>query len=301
MGPTSICGTLVILTVSASDTDSTQQTMIVMAQGPSGAGFISGIFTWPPSATFSGTDSAIFIVHDNGYPVMYDTAKVVFTVTSSSTTPTSLWSSKTINEPVSPGNTLTMTLLTYCSFPTGDVLTFTLLPGLPSTDSIANASTAPTYTFTPGPADTGVFHPQIVAKDSHGISDTLTITLRISVPTTDTLPPVITRVYPLLDSAKVSSNALAVTVRCTDPSGVAGVRCLMNADTFPVTSLDSGKYSATISGLSQGMNQFNIVRCRRRFAPRELRHAYRACQIRFHHCRQTPRSLRLSSLRKTRS
>jgi Immunoglobulin I-set domain/Immunoglobulin domain len=252
-GPISIvAGQQSILTVTAVDSDKTQQDTIVLAQGPSGSVFSSGIFNWTPPATFSGTDSAIFIVHDNGYPVMYDTAKVVFTVTSSSTNPT-LWVHSTLNQVGSPGNALTMTLLDKCSFPTGDVLTFTLLPGLPGTDSIANASIAPTYTFTPGPADTGVFHPQIVAKDSRGISDTLTIALRISVsPSADTLPPVITRIYPLLDSAKVSSNALAVTVRCTDPSGVAGVRCLMNADTFPVTSLDSGKYSAAISGLGQG-------------------------------------------------
>jgi hypothetical protein len=187
-GPTTIvAGQQSILTVTAVDSDKTQQDTIVLAQGPSGAVFSSGIFNWTPPATFSGTDSAIFIVHDNGYPVMYDTAKVVFTVTSSSTTPTSLWTSKTLNELASPGNTLTMTLLTYCSFPTGDVLTFTLLPGLPSTDSIANASTTPTYTFTPGPADTGVFYPQIVAKDSAGLSDTMTIHLTIkTTPITDT-------------------------------------------------------------------------------------------------------------------
>jgi uncharacterized protein (TIGR02145 family)/uncharacterized repeat protein (TIGR02543 family) len=66
-----------------------------------------------------------------------------------------------------------------CKDSDNDPLTFTLLDGAPSNDSIASAATAPTYTFLPGPGDTGTFYPKIVVTDSKNGFDTLTITLNI--------------------------------------------------------------------------------------------------------------------------
>ena len=162
------------------------------------------------------------------------------------------WQKNTINEVGQPGVPISITLSDKCTDPDGDTLTFSLLPGLPDGDAIAGASTNPAYTFTPGPGDTGVFNPQIVAKDPQGLADTLTIALSIRVPKIDSLPPTMKLVYPAGDNASVSSSALAVKIQCTDLSGVVSLRCSMGSDTFPVTHTDS-IYTALVSGLRHGV------------------------------------------------
>jgi formylglycine-generating enzyme required for sulfatase activity len=198
-----------------------------------------------------GTKTIKAMAYLNNGHIIYDSVNIfIYPRLEKNRTPK--WQKDTINEVGQPGVPISITLSDKCTDPDGDALTFSLMSGPPDSDSIANAVSNPAYTFTPGQGDTGVFYPRIVAKDPKAASDTLTIALSIHVPKIDSLPPAMKLVYPASDNASVSSSALAVKIQCTDPSGVAGVRCSMAADTFPVTHTDS-IYIAAVSGLKQGV------------------------------------------------
>ena len=167
------------------DQDSTQKDSVILSKRPSEAVFNSGTFLWTPPTGFIGNDTAVFIAWDNGYPVMYDTARVAITVIGSSSNHAPAWQKKTINEVGQPGVPIAITLSDKCTDPDGDTLTFSLRPGLPEGDAIITTGGTPVYIFTPGQGDTGVFYPQIVAKDPQGLADTLTIALTINAQKTD--------------------------------------------------------------------------------------------------------------------
>jgi alpha-tubulin suppressor-like RCC1 family protein len=160
-----------------------------------------------------------------------------------------VWQKDTINIVGNPGIPISITLSDKCSDPDHDSLTFSLLTGTPAGDTITSAAT---YVFTPGGTDTGMFYPRVVAKDPKGAADTLIVALSIHPLNIDSLPPVMKLVIPSHDSVSVNSNSLTVKIFCTDPSGVAKVRCLMAADSFPVIHADS-TYSAAVTGLKQGV------------------------------------------------
>ncbi|MGB7567277.1 MAG: immunoglobulin domain-containing protein, partial [Chitinivibrionales bacterium] len=90
-------------------------------------------------------------------------------------------------------------------------------------------------------------------KNTAGLSDTLTITLTLHAPgAIDTLPPMMKILSPSTDSSSVSSSSYPVKILCTDPSGVASVKCFIGAVSMPVTVADS-TYTASVSGLKAGM------------------------------------------------
>ncbi|MGB7567272.1 MAG: InlB B-repeat-containing protein, partial [Chitinivibrionales bacterium] len=98
-----------------------------------------------------------------------------------------------------------------------------------------------------------VFNPQIVVKNTAGLSDTLTITLTLHAPgAIDTLPPMMKILSPSTDSSSVSSSSYPVKILCKDPSGVASVKCFIGAAAMPVTAADS-TYTASVSGLKAGV------------------------------------------------
>jgi hypothetical protein len=217
-------------------------------------------FKWTPPSGFIGTSVVLFKVTDTDSPAYFDTGTVTITVSATPINHAPHWQNKTLNEETSPGNAINLTLSTMCKDSDNDPLTFTLLDGAPSNDSIASAATAPTYTFLPGPGDTGTFYPKIVVTDSKDGYDTLTITLNIhaqSVTAIDSLPPVMALLSPARDSASVSSSALTIRISCVDNSGVASVKCLFGADSFPIAKADSNRYSANIIGLKPGV--FNSI------------------------------------------
>jgi len=212
--PKQIC----LLTVTAIDTDLTQKDSIMLLKGPFSR-LNDSMFTWTPDSNSIGIDTAVFMAWDNGYPIMRDTLYVVITVTGTSTNHAPKWQDKTLNEVGTPGNAINLTLSDKCSDIDGDHLTFSLLSGQPSNDSIANAATAPTYTFTPGPGDTGVFNPQIVASDPQGLSDTMTIHLTIkTTPITDTAKALTTFSF-TSPAASATITESSKTVALTVPSG----------------------------------------------------------------------------------
>ena len=224
-----------------------------MLYGPKGSRLTDTTFIWTPDSNFAGIDSAVFVAQDNGYPVMYDTVRTIITVTGVSNTSGPKWKLKTVNLVGQPGNSIKMTLSDKFTYAQNDNLIFTLLSGPPAGDSISVSALDTAYFFMPGPGDTGVFNPQIVVKNTAGLSDTLTITLTLHAPgAIDTLPPMMKILSPSTDSSSVSSSSYPVKILCTDPSGVASVKCFIGAVSMPVTVADS-TYTASVSGLKAGM------------------------------------------------
>gem|GEM_PF-1996448 len=245
-----LSGQTCLLTLSIDDTDNNQKDTVILLKKPSGSSIIGNLFSWTAPSDFIGYDTIIFMSRDNGYPPMFDTQNVIIGVSVQNKPPK--WQKNTINEVGRPGVPIAITLSDKCADPDNDVLMYLLVSGVPDGDSIANASSNPTYTFTPGPADTGVFYVRIVAKDPKDASDTLTLTLNIhALSVLDTIPPFITLLSPS-ENSSISSSAYPITIRCTDPSGVASVRCSIGNDTFPVSHTDS-IYTAIASGLKQGL------------------------------------------------
>jgi uncharacterized protein (TIGR02145 family) len=248
------------LAVSVLDSNPAQAHTFYMKQDTQPQTIFTPPFRWTPPAGFIDTSVVFFKVTDTDSPAYFDTATVSITVTATPVNHAPKWTDKAINEVTSPGNAINLTLSAMCKDTDNDPLTFSLLAGAPSNDSIANAATTPKYTFMPGPGDTGTFYPKIVASDSRGGYDTLTITLNIHaqiVTTVDSLPPVTTLLSPAHDSTNVSSNTLTIKISCTDNSGVANVKCFFGADSFTVAKSDSNRYSANITGLKPGV--FNSI------------------------------------------
>jgi uncharacterized repeat protein (TIGR02543 family) len=248
------------LAVSALDSNAAQAHTFYAKQDTLPMTAFTPPFKWTPLSGFIGTSVVLFKVTDTDSPAYFDTGTVTITVSATPINHAPHWQNKTLNEETSPGNAINLTLSTMCKDSDNDPLTFTLLDGAPSNDSIASAATAPTYTFLPGPGDTGTFYPKIVVTDSKDGYDTLTITLNIhaqSVTAIDSLPPVMALLSPARDSASVSSSALTIRISCVDNSGVASVKCLFGADSFPIAKADSNRYSANIIGLKPGV--FNSI------------------------------------------
>ena len=163
------------------------------------------------------------------------------------------WQYDTINEVFAVGQTLTLTLSNMCSDPNGYPITYSLVSGKPTGDTIK----AGVYSFTPAASDTGVSWPRIVAKNSAGLTDT--VTLHLTVTAVDRQAPYLKLFSPATDSTIVETNKQTVKVICKDPSGVASVKCSMGTDTFSLSNTDS-IYSATVTGLkSTGMNEILFI------------------------------------------
>ncbi|HUI91841.1 MAG TPA: immunoglobulin domain-containing protein [Chitinivibrionales bacterium] len=71
------------LSLSVRDSDTGQTHLFTLVKGPKGATFTDSIFRWTPPAGFTGTDSAVFSVTDNGAPPLSDTATEYITVSES--------------------------------------------------------------------------------------------------------------------------------------------------------------------------------------------------------------------------
>ena len=163
------------------------------------------------------------------------------------------WQYDTINEVFAVGQTLTLTLSNMCSDPNGYPITYSLVSGKPTGDTIK----AGVYSFTPAASDTGVSWPRIVEKNSAGLTDT--VTLHLTVTAVDRQAPYLKLFSPATDSTIVETNKQTVKVICKDPSGVASVKCSMGTDTFSLSNTDS-IYSATVTGLkSTGMNEIFFI------------------------------------------
>jgi alpha-tubulin suppressor-like RCC1 family protein len=250
--PAVAAGELCSLSVTANDSDAGQTLSISVKNEPLDASFAPPVFTWRTAPEHVGSRVIAFIVRDNGLPALSDTQKVTLVVLDplDSVNKPPKWENDTITQKTWPGSAIALTLTDKCADPRGDSLVFSLLPGGPAGDTVLGAR----WTFTPGDGDTGTLFPRILARDPQGLADTATI--RLVAQRLDTVGPGMKPFTPAKDSIGVNSSGIALTILCTDGSGVAGVSCSMGNDTFHVASNDS-LFTAMVTGLKP--NRTNIV------------------------------------------
>ncbi len=92
-----VIGEICTLSVSVTDPDSGASDTVSVVKAPAGYSFVNNIFVFKPAAAFSGTDSVVFAVVDNGTPQLADTQTVQFTMSASIPLPDSITGLKAIS------------------------------------------------------------------------------------------------------------------------------------------------------------------------------------------------------------
>ncbi len=238
-------GELLSFVVSATDPDAGQQSYITVLNNPDSATFAADTFRWLPSIRDTGATTIVFVATDNGSPVLSDTQKVIITVNQAGTNNPPQWSTRKIQRPVVSGTPFSYNLAEVCSDPDGDSIAFTLIPGLPSGDTIIGK----VYSYAPVSSDTGKQTVYIIARDQSGFVDTLTIEFTVSksnssVP--DSTPPVIKFQSPSKDTV-ISADSFEVKITCVDDSSISSVKGYRDATAFTL------KKSVSVPNLWTGM------------------------------------------------
>ncbi len=210
-----VVGQTVSFSVSASDPDVSQIVTISASQKPENATFTADTFRWTPAIRDTGIIKVVFVATDNGIPVLSATDSVSIFVSATQVNHAPQWTNKNIQRTVKAGALFSYDLSSNCSDPDNEKVTFSLISAPPAKDTIIGT----TYSFTPTAADTGKHTVHIIAKDSSGLTDTLTFGLTVSatdVP--DSIPPVLTFQSPSKDTV-ISTDSFEVKVSCIDDSG----------------------------------------------------------------------------------
>ena len=181
-------GTTCFLTVETTDSDNGQSLTLSFSDNPGGSYLISdSLFVWEPPETFSGDTTVLFIVTDNGIPLLSDTEKVTITVSERTGNGAPQWSVNALPVSMHITSLCTLVLGNICEDPDGDELTFTLVEGDPSGDEIKDGI----YRFTAPEGSAGSYNVKIVATDPDGVNDTLAIELTVDTSEAgDTIPAV---------------------------------------------------------------------------------------------------------------
>src|SRR5271157_1982277 len=185
------------LSLSATDPDSGQTLTFAMIKGPQNATLTGTVFRWTSPATFTGVDSAIFMVTDNGTPAMSDTQKVMITVSSQIIAPAQVQGVKAVSK-VNGYFVLSWNKVSnadsYNIFRAPDTVNFQKIGS--TSDSLFGDS-----------AKTGNFYYYVVAVNTAGPSPASAIVYSGSIKT----PPVI--MVPTLDTSVSQGKTLSFVVR----------------------------------------------------------------------------------------
>ncbi|MBN1309281.1 MAG: DUF5011 domain-containing protein [Chitinispirillaceae bacterium] len=243
------------LTVRVSDEDSSQELTISMDGEPEGAELIDdSIFVWTIPADFTGRQVVTFTVEDNGVPSLSTSVEDTITVSAEGVNHAPQWDVGTLELTIEDTDLCTLELPTICSDEDGDLISYSLVSGLPSGDTVIEN----TYRFQATSEAIGSYDVRIVASDPESAADTLVIDLSVvSSSTPDTTPPTLDIVAPEKDSSVVNTSSTTVSVEATDESDIASVVCSFESEDVDVTAEDS-IYSATVSGLAA--DEYNTFR-----------------------------------------
>jgi len=213
------------LSVSVNDSNPNQLHSYYVKQDTLPLSAFTPPFKWTPPTGFIGNHQVFFKVTDTDSPVYFDTQTVTITVTASIDTQSKLphWNKDSVNLNGTEGGTIYLTL---SDISTGDSLSFILMPGLPSKDTIINA----VYSYTFAAFDTNNYYPKIIAKDKKGNADTMTIHLWASMPSiVDTIGPRITKISGPATNIRTANPNDTLVYAITDQSGVDTVSWTLNS------------------------------------------------------------------------
>jgi formylglycine-generating enzyme required for sulfatase activity len=234
------------LYLSATDIDAGQTFTYNTIKGPAGGTLTDTVYFWTPAANYTGTDTVVFSVTDNGTPALSDTLKVAITVSSQIQPPARVQGIKSVAR---LGGYFVFTWNkignadSYLIYRSPDRASFTALS--PSSDTLAGDST-----------HSSNYYYFIVAKNSAGTS-----------PSSDTIYSGDVNVKPQWKHNATSVNVkeglplvMTLSDSCIDPNGdvvsFALVPGAPNGDTilggiiysYSPGYSDSGSYTVRIAG-----------------------------------------------------
>jgi uncharacterized protein (TIGR02145 family) len=244
-----VVGQAVSFSVSASDPDAGQLVTISASQKPEHATFTADTFRWTPGVADTGTVKVVFIATDNGAPVMADIDTVTIIVNATKVNHTPQWYTKSMQRTIKTGTQFLYDLSSICSDPDNEKITFSLIAAPPAGDTIIGSA----YSFSPTGADTGKYTIHIMAQDSSGLTDTLTVGITVStIDVPDSLPPVIHFKSPSKDTV-ISADSFEVKVSCIDDSGCS-VKGYLDTTAFALKRSASIKslWTGTVMGIAAG-------------------------------------------------
>jgi formylglycine-generating enzyme required for sulfatase activity len=234
------------LYLSATDIDAGQTFTYKTIKGPAGGTLSDTTYVWTPAQSYTGTDTVVFVVTDNGTSALSDTQKVAITVSSQILPPARVQGLKAVNR---LGGYFVFTWNkignadSYLIYRSPDRAAFTALS--PSSDTLAGDST-----------HSSNYYYFIVAQNSAGVS-----------PSSDTIYSGDVNVKPLWKHKAISVNVkegsplvLTLSDSCADPNGDVVSFTLVpgapNGDTILGGTIysyspgynDSGSYTVRIVG-----------------------------------------------------
>ena len=249
--------TPILISLNVIDVDGDPLDVVAVAGGPSN-GTITGLgdgdtsFTYTPDAGFSGIDTVLIVVCDQGAPVACDTVTIVINVTPVNDSPIANDDIATTD----PGVAVISKVLANDSDPDGDVLGIAIIGG-PS-NGVATVLNGDSITYTPditfvNGIDTIVY----IACDLGGLCDTAKLV--VFVPD-QALPPFLTDDVATLDEDNnVTINVLGNDF---DPNGDSiYISSVINGPASGSVSIINGKIVYTPNGDFNGSDSFQYIAC----------------------------------------
>ena len=191
-----------------------------------------GSFTYTPNANYSGADSLIYQVCDNGTPSLCDTATLLLNVINVNDAPVAVPDMTTVQE----GTPATGNVLTNDTDPEGDALTASLVTAPVNGTVVLNADGS--FTYTPNAnyngADSLIY--QVCDNGTPSLCDTATLLLNISA--INDKPIAIADTFAVTEDTPATGNVLA---NDTDPENDA-------LTASPVTPPVNGKVTLNADG-----------------------------------------------------
>jgi alpha-tubulin suppressor-like RCC1 family protein len=222
------------LSLSAQDSDAGQTQVFSLVKGPQGGTLTGPTFKWAPPSGFTGIDTIVFAVTDNGTPPLSDTVPVYITVSESLSlqiiTPLPAATS------VVPGSSTALTVVAGGSAPIAYQWYYN--------GTAISGATANSYSKTWGASDGGIY--KVVVSNAGGKDSSAT---QVTV-----CPRITAGLGPNTSIVISSSSALSVTATGTAPltyqwyvNGTAITGATTNSYSKTWASVDGGVYKVVVT------------------------------------------------------
>ncbi|HAJ79519.1 MAG TPA: hypothetical protein DCO75_07070 [Fibrobacteres bacterium] len=247
-------GSQIKLTLSdaCSDPDGDTLTYTLLPGTPARDTIINGVWSFTPAASDTGTYYAKIVAKDPSG--LSDTVYLHITITATDLkAPTML-----LVTPVKDSSTVSTSsypVSIKCYDPSGVSVKCSN-----GTDTFAVTKTDSIYTATVTSLTQGTYSTiMFIATDAsvNANKDTLKVHIKYTPLVTDSVGPVITLVTPAKDSASTNSSSYAVTLTCTDASGVLSVNGVLGTTAFTGVRGTGNNWTITVNGLTA--NVFNTI------------------------------------------
>ena len=212
-----------------------------------------GSFTYTPNANFSGIDSLVYQVCDNGTPSLCDTAAVIFNISAANDAPIAINDTINVTEDIpASGN-----VLTNDSDPEGNALTASLVTSPVNGRVVLNADG--NFTYTPNTNFNGLdsLIYQVCDNGTPSLCDTATVIFNVSA--ANDAPTAVNDTIPVTEDVLATGNVLT---NDTDPEGNALTASLVAAPVNGTAVLNAdGSFTYTPNANFSGIDSLIYQAC----------------------------------------